>query len=85
MLRRFELRVSETKGILWVTGNLIMILNIEEGDARELIWKNVPFLWDKAMEDHEITQVRNSKSLSHYKFGNFNKLDHGDSIRLLFF
>ena len=57
MLRRFELRVSETKGILWVTGYSIMILNLEEADAREIIRKDIPFLWDKAMEDHENSHV----------------------------
>ena len=48
-----------------------MILNIEEADAREIIRKDIPFLWDKAMEDNENSHVQNYKSLSNYQFGKF--------------
>ena len=74
MLRRFELRVSETKGILWVTGYSIMILNLEEADAREIIRKEIPFLWDIAMQDHKKSHIQNYKSLSNYQFGQYYRL-----------
>ena len=83
MLRRFELRVSEIKGILWVTGYSIMILNLEEADAREIIRKDIPFLWDKAMEDHENSHVNNYKSLSNYQFGKYKKLE--DKLLYIYF